>query len=193
MGDYFDLVADRFGLPRAAAPRARRGRRAAVADADELPRRVAPARQHARMKRELRLVLRHPTVAEGSRAARSARRVTIDRAVERLQETRMTAARPTARSLARPALRLACASRVAGAALPAPRGQSARPRLAGQADPPGLAVQPRRRDRRAQPHHRREALAAPRPAGLRRRDPGRQHDQGRRRRRQGARPTATPS
>jgi len=64
MGDYFDLVADRFALPR--PPRLSRS------DAAE---RLSPLQMsflaesrrlvNARMKRELRLVLRHPTVADG--------------------------------------------------------------------------------------------------------------------------------
>ena len=73
-----------------------------------------------------------------------------------------------------------------GGVVAADRSRSAQgARLARQADPPRLAVQPRRRDRRAQSRHRRETVAAPRPAGDRRRGAGRQHDQGRRRRRQG--------
>ena len=47
MGDYFDLVADRFGHGAAAAARARRRRGRALADADELSRRVEAARQCA--------------------------------------------------------------------------------------------------------------------------------------------------
>ncbi len=68
MGDYFDLVADRFGLAR---PR-RLARADAVAVLSPLQmsflgesRRVA----NLRLKGELRLVLRHPTVAEGLAAA----------------------------------------------------------------------------------------------------------------------------
>ena len=57
--------------------------------------------------------------------------------------------------------------------------------LADQADPPGLAFQPGRGDRRAQPGDRREARPAPRPAGVRRRGAGREHDRRCRRRRQG--------
>lgn len=62
MGEYFDLVADRFGLPR--PPRLSR---------DELKTAVSPAMysfmsesrrlRNARIKRELRVRLRHPTVA----------------------------------------------------------------------------------------------------------------------------------
>ena len=64
MGDYFDLVADRFALPR--PPRVSR---------DEAAARLSPLQMsflaesrrlvNERMKRELRLVLRHPTVADG--------------------------------------------------------------------------------------------------------------------------------
>jgi len=64
MGDYFDLVADRFALPR--PPRLSRS------DAAE---RLSPLQMsflaesrrlvNARMKHELRLVLRHPTVVDG--------------------------------------------------------------------------------------------------------------------------------
>ncbi len=68
MGEWFDLLADRFGLPR--APRLPR---------EEVRRRV-PAMQwsfmsesrrldNTRMKRELRLRLRYPTVAAGIAAA----------------------------------------------------------------------------------------------------------------------------
>jgi nucleoside-diphosphate-sugar epimerase len=45
MGEYFDLVADAFGLPRAAAPAARRTGAGGVADAAVLHVGVAPARQ----------------------------------------------------------------------------------------------------------------------------------------------------
>ena len=64
MGDYFDLVADLHGLPR--PPRLTR---------DEARRQLSPMTlsfmsesrrlAHARMKRELRLRLRYPTVREG--------------------------------------------------------------------------------------------------------------------------------
>jgi len=64
MGDYFDLVADRFALPR--PPRVSR---------DEAATRLSPLQMsflaesrrlvNERMKRELRVVLRHPTVADG--------------------------------------------------------------------------------------------------------------------------------
>lgn len=67
MGDYFDLVADRFGLPR--PPRIARG-----GALDRIPpallsfmsesRRI----RNDRMKRELGIVLRYPTVSEGVHA-----------------------------------------------------------------------------------------------------------------------------
>jgi nucleoside-diphosphate-sugar epimerase len=67
MGDYFDLVADLHGLPR--APRLPRA---------EARQRLSPVQMsfmgesrrldNGRLKRELRLVLRHPTVAQGLRA-----------------------------------------------------------------------------------------------------------------------------
>ena len=64
MGDYFDLVADRFGLAR--PPRLARGDAAAVLSPLQMSflgesRRIA----NTRLKRELRIVLRYPTVAEG--------------------------------------------------------------------------------------------------------------------------------
>ncbi len=68
MGDYFDLVADRYGLPR--PPRVSRA---------EAGQRIAPALlsfmsesrrlSNHRIKRELRLTLRYPTVREGIAAA----------------------------------------------------------------------------------------------------------------------------
>jgi nucleoside-diphosphate-sugar epimerase len=70
MGDYFDLAADIYGLPR--PPRVPRG-----TAQDQLPlvllsfmdesRRLC----NARMKRELRVVLRYPTVAHGLAALKS--------------------------------------------------------------------------------------------------------------------------
>jgi nucleoside-diphosphate-sugar epimerase len=68
MGEYFDLAADLFGLPRAERlPRA------------EAAARLSPMQQsfmnesrrlvNRRLKRELRLVLHHPTVAAGLRAS----------------------------------------------------------------------------------------------------------------------------
>jgi nucleoside-diphosphate-sugar epimerase len=71
MGDYFDLVADRFGLPR--PPRIARAEAAAIIPENLLSfmnesRRLV----NRRIKRELRLKLRYPTVEEGIAAARSA-------------------------------------------------------------------------------------------------------------------------
>jgi nucleoside-diphosphate-sugar epimerase len=71
MGDYFDLVADRFGLPR--PPRIARAEAAAIIPENLLSfmnesRRLV----NRRIKRELRLRLRYPTVEEGIAAARSA-------------------------------------------------------------------------------------------------------------------------
>ena len=68
MGDYFDFVADRFGLPR--PPRLARVEAAGVLSPMQMSflgesRRLV----NRRMKAELRLVLRHPTVAEGLGAA----------------------------------------------------------------------------------------------------------------------------
>jgi nucleoside-diphosphate-sugar epimerase len=72
MGDYFDLAADLYGLPR--PPRVPRS-----TAQDQLPlmllsfmdesRRLC----NARMKRELRVALRYPTVAQGLAAVRSPR------------------------------------------------------------------------------------------------------------------------
>ena len=64
MGDYFELVADRFGLPR--PPRLSRDQAARVLSPTQMSflgesRRLA----NARMKAELGLVLRYPTVVEG--------------------------------------------------------------------------------------------------------------------------------
>ena len=79
MGDYFDLVADRFGLAR--PPRLARDDAAAVLSPLQMSflgesRRLV----NARMKNELRLVLRHPTVADGLDApAARAGEVTIAR------------------------------------------------------------------------------------------------------------------
>ena len=68
MGDYFDLVADRFGLPRP--------QRVSRAEAS---RRISPDMlsfmnesrrlSNRRIKRELRLKLRYPTVHDGIAAA----------------------------------------------------------------------------------------------------------------------------
>ena len=64
MGDYFDFVADRFGLAR--PPRVARAQAAAVLSPTQLSF-LAESRRivNTRMKRELRVVLRYPTVAEG--------------------------------------------------------------------------------------------------------------------------------
>jgi nucleoside-diphosphate-sugar epimerase len=68
MGDYFDLAADRYGLPR--PPRVTREQAA-----KELPlgllsfMRESRRMDNTRLKRELRLRLRHPTVADGLRRA----------------------------------------------------------------------------------------------------------------------------
>lgn len=64
MGDYFDFVADRFGLPR--PPRLSRAEAAAALSPMQMSFMGESRRLHnRRMKDELRLVLRHPTVAEG--------------------------------------------------------------------------------------------------------------------------------
>ena len=64
MGDYFDLVADRFALPR--PPRVSRAEAAARLSPLQMSF-LAESRRlvNERMKRELRVVLRHPTVADG--------------------------------------------------------------------------------------------------------------------------------
>ncbi|MDE2567049.1 MAG: NAD-dependent epimerase/dehydratase family protein, partial [Burkholderiales bacterium] len=64
MGEYFDLVADRFGLAR--PPRLPRAEAAAALGPAALSFMAESRRlDNARLKRELRLVLRHPTVREG--------------------------------------------------------------------------------------------------------------------------------
>ena len=68
MGDYFDLVADRFGLAR--PPRLARADAAALLSPLQMSflgesRRLV----NSRLKKELRVVLRYPTVAEGLGAA----------------------------------------------------------------------------------------------------------------------------
>jgi nucleoside-diphosphate-sugar epimerase len=73
MGEYFDLVADRYGLPR--PPRVSRAEAGA---------RIAPAMlsfmnesrrlSNRRIKRELRLTLRYPTVGDGIAAAQAGAR-----------------------------------------------------------------------------------------------------------------------
>jgi nucleoside-diphosphate-sugar epimerase len=64
MGDYFDLVADRFALPR--PPRVSRAEAATLLTPLQMSF-LAESRRvvNERMKRELRVVLRHPTVADG--------------------------------------------------------------------------------------------------------------------------------
>ncbi len=64
MGDYFDLAADLYGLPRPA----RISRTQAIAELPAMQMSfMSESRRlsNERMKRELRLVLRYPTVAEG--------------------------------------------------------------------------------------------------------------------------------
>ena len=66
MGDYFDLAADLYGLPRppgVSRESAQRQLRVSLLGLMG----VARGLVNARMKRELRLVLRHPTVAQGLR------------------------------------------------------------------------------------------------------------------------------
>ena len=64
MGDYFDLVADRFGLAR--PPRLARAEAAAVLSPLQMSFLGESRRlDNARLKRELRLVLRYPTVVDG--------------------------------------------------------------------------------------------------------------------------------
>jgi nucleoside-diphosphate-sugar epimerase len=63
MGDHFDLVADRFGLPR--PPRLSRAEAAAVLSPMQMSFMGESRRLHnTRMKAELRLVLRYPTVSD---------------------------------------------------------------------------------------------------------------------------------
>ncbi|MEO5844399.1 MAG: NAD-dependent epimerase/dehydratase family protein [Caldimonas sp.] len=71
MGDYFDLVADRFGLPR--PPRLARAAAAALLSPLQMSflgesRRLV----NRRLKTELRLVLRYPTAADGLAEAEAA-------------------------------------------------------------------------------------------------------------------------
>lgn len=64
MGDYFEYVADRFGLAR--PPRLPREEAARVLSPMQMSFLSESRRlSNVRMKRELRLALRHPTVAEG--------------------------------------------------------------------------------------------------------------------------------
>jgi hypothetical protein len=76
MGDYFDLVADRFGLPR---PR-RIGRQQAEQEiSSQMLSFMRESRQLAnrRMKGELRVSLRYPTVVEGVGAAAAAHHAAV--------------------------------------------------------------------------------------------------------------------
>jgi nucleoside-diphosphate-sugar epimerase len=68
MGDYFDLVAERFGLPR--PPRVTRAEADRVV-AENLRSFMSESRRlvNGRLKRELRLKLRYPSVREGVAAA----------------------------------------------------------------------------------------------------------------------------
>jgi nucleoside-diphosphate-sugar epimerase len=68
MGDYFDLVAERFGLPR--PPRVTRAEADRVV-AESLRSFMSESRRlvNGRLKRELRLKLRYPSVHEGVAAA----------------------------------------------------------------------------------------------------------------------------
>lgn len=73
MGDWMDLVADAFGLPR--PPRIRRSEAAARIAAPMLSFMSESRRlENARLKHEMGYVLRHPTVADGVRAAIVARK-----------------------------------------------------------------------------------------------------------------------
>jgi hypothetical protein len=66
MGDYFDVAADLYGLPR--PPRVSRENAQASLPLSLLSFMGESRRlSNQRMKRELRLVLRHPTVAQGLR------------------------------------------------------------------------------------------------------------------------------
>ncbi|HET9701921.1 MAG TPA: SDR family oxidoreductase [Burkholderiales bacterium] len=70
MGEYFDLVADAFGLPR--PPRVPRSQAAGrISEAMLSFMRESRRLVNRRMKRELRLRLAYPTVAEGVAAARA--------------------------------------------------------------------------------------------------------------------------
>ena len=71
MGDYFDAVADAFALPR--PPRLTRAEIATRLSALTLSFMGESRRlDNRRLKRELRVRLRYPTIADGLRAARSA-------------------------------------------------------------------------------------------------------------------------
>ena len=66
MGEYFDFAADRFGLPR--PPRLARAEAEGVLSPMQMSFLSESRRlDNGRMKRELRLALRYPTVAEGLR------------------------------------------------------------------------------------------------------------------------------
>ena len=68
MGDYFDLAADLFGVAR--PPRLPRAEAQALLSPMQMSFMSESRRLvNRRLKRELRLVLRHPTVAEGLRAS----------------------------------------------------------------------------------------------------------------------------
>jgi hypothetical protein len=66
MGDYFDLVADRFALTR--PQRVTRSEAAALLSPTQMSF-LGESRRllNTRMKRELRVALRYPTVADGIR------------------------------------------------------------------------------------------------------------------------------
>jgi hypothetical protein len=69
MGDWFDLLADRFDLPR--APRVSRAEAEAQLPAMQWSfMRESRRLLNTRMKRELRFRLRYPTVAVGINAAK---------------------------------------------------------------------------------------------------------------------------
>jgi hypothetical protein len=70
MGDYFDLVADGFGLPR--PPRIAR-EEARLSLPPQLYSFMNESRRlsNGRIKRELRIALRYPSVREGIAAARA--------------------------------------------------------------------------------------------------------------------------
>ncbi|MGZ5187509.1 MAG: SDR family NAD(P)-dependent oxidoreductase, partial [Caldimonas sp.] len=68
MGEYFDLAADLFALPR--PPRVSRNQAAASLSPLQLSFMSESRRLvNRRLKKELRLALRHPTVAEGLRVS----------------------------------------------------------------------------------------------------------------------------
>ncbi len=70
MADYFDLAADRFGLPR--APRVTRAQAATALSPAQLSFMGESRRlDNRRLKHELRLRLRYPTVLDGLAAGAS--------------------------------------------------------------------------------------------------------------------------